>query len=157
MVHPNPRCRIRICSFTNCSFADLLFRSLNTSNASLAVLQHLGESYFCTNTNLPSPVSSLLAASYPFTILRGSSCTIWRGKKVSEKEFRRPHQHHLTSINAEIDHRDDEIVFVARELLDALPAKIGWGVLTPWQRSVPFWLAYPCDVSKFSVHFGPHR
>jgi len=52
-------------------------------------------------------------------------------KKVSEKEFQRPHQHHLTSINAEIDHRDDGNFLTAQQLLDALPAKIGWGILTP--------------------------
>ena len=55
----------------------------------------------------------------------------WRGKKVSEQEFRRPHHNHLTSINAEIDRRDDGNVLVARELSDALLAKIGWGILTP--------------------------
>ena len=65
------------------------------------------------------------------TILRGSSRTIWRGKKVSEQEFRRPHHNHLTSINAEIDRRDDGNVLVARELSDALRAKIRWGILTP--------------------------
>jgi len=38
--------------------------------------------------------------------------------KVSEEEFRQPHQHHLASINAEIeiDHRDDGNVLIAREL-----------------------------------------
>jgi len=65
------------------------------------------------------------------TILRGSSRTIWRGKKVSEQEFRRPHHNHLTSINSVIDHRDDGNVLIARELLDALLTKISWGILTP--------------------------
>ena len=65
------------------------------------------------------------------TILRGSSQTIWRGKKVSEQEFRGPQQNHLTSINYEIDRRDDENVLIARELLDALGANICWGILTP--------------------------
>ncbi len=40
-------------------------------------------------------------------------------KKVSEQEFRQPHYNHLTSINAEIDRRDDGNVLVARELSDA--------------------------------------
>jgi hypothetical protein len=79
------------------------------------------------------------------------------GKKVSEQEFGRPHQHHLTSINAEIDLRDNGNVLIARELSDALLAKICWGILTPCRKGVPFWLAYPCNASKFSVHFGPHR
>jgi hypothetical protein len=59
-------------------------------------------------------------------ILRGSSRTglFSGGKKVSEQEFRQPHHNHLTSINAEIDRRDDGNVLVARELLDALRAKI---------------------------------
>jgi hypothetical protein len=65
------------------------------------------------------------------TILRGSSRTIWQGKKVSEQEFRRPHHNHLTSIKSEIDHRDDGNVLIARELSDALLAKIRWGLLTP--------------------------
>ena len=52
-------------------------------------------------------------------------------KKVSEQEFRRPHHNHLTSINSEIDRRDDGNVLVARELSDALRAKIRWGILTP--------------------------
>mgnify|MGYP006197039347 CR=1 FL=1 len=65
------------------------------------------------------------------TILRGSSRTIWREKKVSEQEFRRPHHNHLTSINAEIDHRVDGNVLVARELTNALLTKICWGILTP--------------------------
>ncbi len=78
------------------------------------------------------------------------------GEKVSEQEFGRPHHNHLTSINVKIEHPDDGNVLIARELSDALPAKICWGILTPWRRGVPFWLAYPCDVSKFSVHFGPH-
>ena len=52
-------------------------------------------------------------------------------KKVSEQEFRRPHHNHLTSINAEIDHRVDGNVLVARELTNALLTKICWGILTP--------------------------
>ena len=39
-------------------------------------------------------------------------------KKVSEQEFRRPHQNHLTSINAEIDRRDDGDVRIARRISD---------------------------------------
>ena len=31
----------------------------------------------------------------------------WRDKKVSEQEFRRPHDNHLTSINVDIEHPDD--------------------------------------------------
>ena len=49
------------------------------------------------------------------TILRGSSGAIWRGGKVSEQEFRGPHQNHLTSINAAIDRRDDGDVCIAHE------------------------------------------
>ena len=79
------------------------------------------------------------------------------GKKVSEQEFRQPHHNHLTSINSEIDRPNDGNVLVAQELSDALQAKIRWGILTPWRIGVPFWLAYPCDVWKFWVHFGPHR
>jgi hypothetical protein len=55
-------------------------------------------------------------------------------KKVSEQEFRLPHQNHLTSINYEIDRRDDGHVLIARELSDALRAKICWGILTPWTK-----------------------
>ena len=56
---------------------------------------------------------------------------LFGGKKVSEQEFRQPHHNHLTSINSEIDRRDDGNVLIARELLDALLAKIRWGLLTP--------------------------
>jgi hypothetical protein len=52
-------------------------------------------------------------------------------KKGSEQEFRQPHHNHLTSINAEIDRSDDGNVLIAQELLDALLAKIRWGLLTP--------------------------
>ena len=37
-------------------------------------------------------------------------------KKVSEQEFRRPHHNHLTSINAEIDHRDNRSVLIAQRI-----------------------------------------
>ena len=70
------------------------------------------------------------------TILRGSSGTIWRGGKVSEQEFWRPHHNHSTSINAEIDRRDDGDVCIAQQISDILQAKIRWGLLIPWQRGV---------------------
>ena len=90
------------------------------------------------------------------TILQSSSRTIWQGK-ITSQNFQQPHQNHLTSINSEIDHCDDGNVLITRELLNnTLRAKICWGILTPCRRGVPFWCAYPCDVSKFSVHFGPH-
>jgi len=54
------------------------------------------------------------------TIPQGSSRTIWWGEKVTEQEFRQPHQNHLTSINSIIDRRDDGNVLIAQELLDAL-------------------------------------
>ena len=38
---------------------------------------------------------------------------------------------HLTSIHAEIDCHDDGNVLIARELSNALLAKICWGILTP--------------------------
>jgi hypothetical protein len=59
----------------------------------------------------------------------------------SEQEFQRPHQHHLTSINAEIDHRNDGNVLIARELSDALLAKICWGILT--RSNSIFWTCLP--------------
>ncbi len=90
------------------------------------------------------------------TTLRGSSPAFLAKKKVSEQKFRQPHHNHLTSINVNIERPDDGNILITRKLLDALRAKICWGILTPWWRIVPFWLAYPCDVSKFSVHFGPH-
>jgi len=44
----------------------------------------------------------------------GAHLGLFGGKKKSpEQEFRRPHHNHLTSINAEIDHRDDGNVLVA--------------------------------------------
>ncbi len=58
----------------------------------------------------------------------------WREKKVSNKNFG---DHniittiYLPSINAEIDRRDDGDVRIARELSDALLAKICWGILIP--------------------------
>jgi hypothetical protein len=53
-------------------------------------------------------------------------------KKSQNKNFdnHTPHNH-LTSIKPEIDHRDDGDVLIARELSDALLAKIRWGLLTP--------------------------
>ncbi len=68
------------------------------------------------------------------TIASSEARLIWdflAEKKVSEQEFRRPHHNHLTSINAEIDRRDDRNVLNARELSDALLTKICWGILTP--------------------------
>jgi len=65
------------------------------------------------------------------TILRGSSQTIWREKKVSQNKNFDDHPNHLTSIYSEIDRRDDGNVLVAQELSDALLAKIRWGILTP--------------------------
>jgi len=40
------------------------------------------------------------------------------GGNVSEQEFRRPHQNHLTSINAKIYRRDDGDVSIARRISD---------------------------------------
>ena len=81
------------------------------------------------------------------------------GKKVSEQEFRRPHQHHLTSINSEIDRPDDDVgnVLIARQILGNQQAKIRWGLLTPWRRGVPIWLANPWDVFKLWGPFGPQH
>jgi hypothetical protein len=85
---------------------------------------------------------------------RGSSRTIWRKKSLRTRILITT-QNNLTSINSEIDRHNNGNVLIARELLDTLPAKICWGILTSWQRGIPFWMAYPCDVSKFSIHFGP--
>ena len=73
-------------------------------------------------------------------LIKRNSKEMWRevvhlvlfgGKKKVRQEFRRPHHNHLTSINSEIDRRDDGNVLVAQELSDALRAKIRWGILTP--------------------------
>jgi hypothetical protein len=60
--------------------------------------------------------STYLGGGARRTILRGSSQTIWQGKKVSEQEF--PHHNHLTSINAKIDRRDDGDVLIAQRISD---------------------------------------
>ncbi len=52
-------------------------------------------------------------------------------KKMSHNKNFDDHPNHLTSINSEIDRRDDGNVLVAQELSDALLAKIRWGILTP--------------------------
>ena len=65
------------------------------------------------------------------TILRGSSRTIWREKKSLRTRISTTTYNHLTSINSVIDHCNDGNVLIAWELLDALPAKICWGILTP--------------------------
>ena len=39
-------------------------------------------------------------------------------------------QSYYTSINSEIDRRDDGNVLIAQDLSDALRAKIFWGILT---------------------------
>jgi hypothetical protein len=52
-------------------------------------------------------------------------------KKSQNKNFDDHIQPFLTSINSEIDRRDDGNVLVARELSDALRAKIRWGIMTP--------------------------
>ncbi len=57
---------------------------------------------------------------------RADLLTFWREKKVSEQELRRPHHNHLTSINAEIDRRDDGNVLIPPRFLG-----IRWGLLTP--------------------------
>ena len=67
---------------------------------------------------------------------RADVLTFWREKKVSEQEFRRPHHNHLTSINAEIDRRDDGNVLIAPRFLGNQRAKIRWGLLTPSRRGV---------------------
>ena len=51
--------------------------------------------------------------------------------KMSHNKNFNDHPNHLTSINSKIDHRDDGNVLVAQELLDALLAKIRWGIMTP--------------------------
>jgi hypothetical protein len=40
------------------------------------------------------------------------------GKKSLRTRISTPHQNHLTSINAEIDHRDDGNVLIARQISD---------------------------------------
>jgi len=57
--------------------------------------------------------------------------TIWQENKVSEQNFQRPHQNHLTSINAEIDRRNDGDIRIARQISDIVQAKIRWGLLIP--------------------------
>ena len=64
------------------------------------------------------------------------------GKKFHNKNF----NNHSTSIDGEIMRRDDGNVPIARELSNALQAKISCGLLTPRQRGVLFWLANPCNV-----------
>ena len=68
------------------------------------------------------------------TTLRGSSLAFLVGKKSQNKNFDdhiATDHNHLTSINSKIDRRYDGNVLIARELSDALPAKICWGILTP--------------------------
>jgi len=62
----------------------------------------------------------------------GAHLGLFGGEKKSpqNKNFD-DHPNHLTSIYSDIDHRDDRNVLVARELSDALLAKIRWGILTP--------------------------
>ena len=52
-------------------------------------------------------------------------------QKVLEQEFQRPHQHHLSSINSEIDSPDDGNFLIAGQILGNQQAKIRWGLLTP--------------------------
>ncbi len=66
------------------------------------------------------------------TTPRASSGAFLAGKKsLQNKNF----DDHITTtylvLNAEIDRRIDGNVLVARELSDALRAKIRWGILTP--------------------------
>ena len=60
----------------------------------------------------------------------GAHLGLFGGKKKSpqNKNFEN-HPNHLTSINS--NHHDDGNVLAAQELLDALLAKIRWGILTP--------------------------
>ncbi len=46
----------------------------------------------------------------------GRSTDVLAGKKISEQEFRRPQHNHLTSINAEIDRRDNGSVLIAQRI-----------------------------------------
>jgi hypothetical protein len=43
---------------------------------------------------------------------------LFGGKKSLRKEFRRPHQHHLTSINSKIDRRNDGNVLITPRTSD---------------------------------------
>ena len=84
---------------------------------------------YCTNSGRDPPTRAYPQAAAGATLglaewggwpttLRGSSPAFLAGKKVSEQEFRQPHHNHLTSINAEIDHRDDGNVLIARQISD---------------------------------------
>jgi len=81
--------------------------------------------------------------------LRGSSRTIWRGKKVSEQEFWQPHHNHLTSINVDIERPDDGNVDPVRRMYAETRAKISCCLVTPHRCWVSFWLSFPYDV--FSI------
>ena len=76
------------------------------------------------------PEFPTLAATDSPTTSQGSSMA-FLAKKNSKQEFRRPPQNHLTSINSEIDRRNNGNVLIAQELSEALQAKICWGILTP--------------------------
>jgi hypothetical protein len=54
-----------------------------------------------------------------------------RRPKIDKKTFRQQKLNHLTSNNVDIEHRDDGNVLIAQEILDALQAKIIWGLLPP--------------------------
>jgi len=57
---------------------------------------------------------------------------LFGGKKSCRtKIFQRPHHNHLTSINAEIDRRDDGSVPIAPRILGNQRSKIRWGLLPP--------------------------
>jgi hypothetical protein len=63
----------------------------------------------------------------------GLISSFFEEKKVSEQEFRRSHHNHLTSINDEIDRRDNGDVRIARRISDETRAKISCGLVTPYQ------------------------
>ena len=73
----------------------------------------------------------------------------WREKKSQNKNFDDHITTILTSINAEIDRRDDGYFIIARLISDALRTKIAGALLTPWQSGGPIWSAFPSDVFEF--------
>ncbi len=89
----------------------------------------------------------MLVCTQPPVSLPGSSRTIWRGKKSQNKNFDdHTSEPFNSSINSEIDRRDDGDVRIARQISVETRAKISCGLVTPYWCWVPFWLSFPCDV-----------
>jgi hypothetical protein len=72
--------------------------------------------------------------------------TFWQKKKVPPLQTQ---CHILSNSYIEMERPNDRNFLIAKQISDALRTKIARGLITPWQSSVPYYSAFPCNVFEF--------